>query len=124
MMVPAWRLGVGRPTVAPVHRVVRVALTPLRCQGSLDSVVRTYRYSDIGEYIQFMRRIIRAAGQRVSEADPEQLRDLVGIRQDLDEAIACAVEGLRESGATWEDIGRITGTSRQAAHEKWSKRIA
>jgi hypothetical protein len=87
-------------------------------------VVRTYRYSDIGEYIHFMRRIIRAAGQRVRDADPEQLHDLIEIRRDLDEAIGNAVAGLREAGATWDDIGAATGTSRQAAWEKWSPKGA
>jgi hypothetical protein len=84
-------------------------------------MVRTYRYSDIGEYIHFMRRIVRAAGQRVSDADPEQLADLIALRGDLDDAIQSAVDGLRSGGATWADIATATGTSRQAAWEKWGK---
>jgi hypothetical protein len=84
-------------------------------------MVRTYRYSEISEYIHFMRRIIRAAGQRIADADPQQLRDLIDLRSDLDEAIGAAVVGLKESGATWADIGAATGTSRQAAFEKWGK---
>ncbi len=31
--------------------------------------------------------------------------------------------GLRRWGATWELIARAGGTSRQAAYERWGKRV-
>jgi hypothetical protein len=33
------------------------------------------------------------------------------------------VIGLRRWGATWELIARAAGTSRQAAHERWGRRV-
>jgi hypothetical protein len=66
-----------------------------------------------------IRRMVAAAGKRVSEADAEDLAELIGIRDDLDAAIQRAVDGLREDGYTWESIGAATGTSRQAALMKW-----
>lgn len=32
-----------------------------------------------------------------------------------------AVQVAREQGASWEDIGKVLGTSRQAAHERFTK---
>lgn len=72
------------------------------------------------EYLRFTRRVVRAAGQRASLADPEQLAELVAISKEIDEAMTKAVRGLRTSGATWQEIGEATGTSRQAAHQKWA----
>jgi hypothetical protein len=66
--------------------------------------------------------MIRAAGKRVSHADLEDLTELIGIRADLDEAIQAAVDGLREDGFTWKDIGAATGTTGQAATMKWGRR--
>jgi hypothetical protein len=81
---------------------------------------RSLREVEVSEYIRFMRRITRAAGARVAAADPDDLLELIALRDDLDVAIAAAVAGLREAGATWDDIGRATGTSRQAAFKKWA----
>lgn len=80
------------------------------------------RGGDTTAYLKYLRRIVRAAGRRVSEADPEDLRALIEIRHDLDEAIQLAVDGLRESGITWQSIGEATGTTRQAALMKWGRR--
>jgi hypothetical protein len=66
-----------------------------------------------------VRRMIRAAGTRVSHADPDQLAELVALHHDLDAAILVAVKGQRDSGITWQSIGDATGTTRQAALMKW-----
>jgi len=34
-----------------------------------------------------------------------------------------AVRAAREAGASWTDIGRATGMSRQSAHERWAKSL-
>jgi hypothetical protein len=65
--------------------------------------------------------MVAAAGRRVSEADAEDLAELISIRNDLDRAIQAAVDGLREDGYTWESIGQATGTTRQAALMKWAR---
>ncbi len=32
--------------------------------------------------------------------------------------------GLRNHGATWEEIARAAGVTRQSAHERWASRVA
>jgi hypothetical protein len=32
--------------------------------------------------------------------------------------------GLRRAGATWEQIGRAAGITRQSAHERWATQVA
>lgn len=81
--------------------------------------MKTTRYTETHDYLTMVRRMIRAAGRRVSHADPEDLAELVALKDDLDAAIITAVAGLRADGITWESIGRATGTSRQAAIMKW-----
>jgi hypothetical protein len=84
---------------------------------------RRRRTIDTNEFLAMAARIVTAAGERVAEADAEDLRSLIALREVLDEAIVAAVAGLRDSGTTWEDIGAATGTTRQAAIMKWAKRV-
>lgn len=78
--------------------------------------------ADTPAYFRMLRRMVKAAGKRVSHADAEDLAELVGIRAELDEAIQIAVDGLRADGYTWRDIGEATGTTGQAATMKWGRR--
>ena len=74
-------------------------------------------------FLDFARRIVRRAGQRVSGEDVEELVALMAIRKDLDDAIVVAVRGLRRSGSTWADIGAIQGISKQAAEQWYARRV-
>lgn len=69
-----------------------------------------------------IRRMLRAMARRAAMADPEDLAMLLELRGELDEAIADAVAGLRASGFTWESISEATGTTRQAACQRWGSR--
>lgn len=71
------------------------------------------------DYAGMMRRLIRAHGRRVAEADPEDLRDMLALRGELDSAIAEAVAGQRANGHSWTHIADAAGTSRQAAQQRW-----
>lgn len=52
-------------------------------------------------------------------ADPEAgLAAITRLRHIIDEAEAVQVERARGQGWSWEDIGRVLGVSRQAAHHK------
>jgi len=114
------RRAVARPAPPPWRTfAVNLALTATRCQGYLDTMKTRRAERGADEYIAFLRRIVRSTGKRVSAADVEQLQELIEVRRQLDSAIAVAVEGLRASGFTWDEIGNATGTSRQAAHQKW-----
>lgn len=69
-------------------------------------------------------RILRAAGRRAAEGDPaEHLHALVQLRDQVDAATVQAIRGMRRSGATWESIGAVTGTTRQAALMRWRLKI-
>ena len=103
-------------------------LTPSNHNGSSVNPVltriprkRPAPYRETIDFLAMVRRIVRAAGHRVSDGDADELRALVAIRQDLDTAIAEAVKGLREGGATWTEIGAIQNVSKQAA-EQWYSR--
>ena len=74
------------------------------------------------DYLAMMRRMIRAAGRRVAQADPEDLATLVELREALDLAVADAVAGQRAGGASWADVARGLGCTRQSAHERYGVR--
>jgi hypothetical protein len=79
---------------------------------------------ETGEYLAMLRRMLRAAGRRVADADEIELAELIGLENELHEAIARAVDGQRAIGRSWADIARATGTTKQAAHARWSRRSA
>ncbi len=74
------------------------------------------------EYAGMLRRMIRAYGRRVADADPEDLADLVALRAELDAAIAAAVTGQREQhGRSWSEVARGLGMTKQSAHERYGQ---
>lgn len=72
------------------------------------------------EYAAMVRRIVRAYGRRVADADPEDLAELIALHAVVDQAIHQAVHGQRERGASWGAIALGLGTSRQAAWDRFS----
>ena len=73
------------------------------------------------DYLQAAKRFIRAAGRRVAEADEVELAELLKLQATLDEAVQTAVDGIRERGMSWQYIATATGTSRQAAYQRWGR---
>jgi 1,6-anhydro-N-acetylmuramate kinase len=74
------------------------------------------------EYAAMMRRMLRAWGERVADADPEDLAELIAFREQLDSVTGTAIARMRaERGASWADIARAGGITRQAAHERWAR---
>lgn len=71
------------------------------------------------EYLAMLRRMLGAAGRRVAEADELELRDLIALREHLEQAIQTAVDGQRGMGRPWSYIATATGTTRQAAQQRW-----
>jgi hypothetical protein len=67
------------------------------------------------DYVEFARRIIKAAGARVGEGDEFELAELVSLRDDLEGVIAAAVKGQRSYGRSWAYIGRAIGIKCQSA---------
>lgn len=67
-----------------------------------------------------LRRMLRAYARRVADADDVDLAEMVDLRDELEAAIASAVWGQRRNhGASWADIGRGLGTTRQAAQMRY-----
>lgn len=75
------------------------------------------------EYLGMLRRMIRAAGRRVADADEIELRDLLALQDELDGAILTAIRGMRARGQSWAYIAQATGTTRQAAQMRWGRLI-
>lgn len=82
------------------------------------------RERETPEYAGMVRRIIRAHGRRVGDADPEDLAELVAMAETLKEAIAAAVAGQRAAGFSWAAIGRGLGVTRQAAQMHYGIRTS
>lgn len=95
---------------------VKSALTPRRRSK------RPRRDVETLDYLGAARRFIRAAGRRVGECDEHELAALLDLQHDLDAAIQAAVDGQRAHHKSWAMIARGTGTSREAAYQRWGRR--
>jgi len=88
---------------------VNTSLTPVTPRKPVDN----------REFAAFARRIVRAYARRVASGDLGALTDLVALAAIVNDATGQAVEGLRELGYSWADIGRSLGMSKQAAQQRW-----
>jgi len=96
------------------HPNVKQRLTPNR---------RT-RVVENDEFGSFFLRILRAFRKRVAHGDIEALTALWQVRAELDREIHAAVTGLVAEGWSYAEIGKRTGMTRQAAHQRWGKPAA
>lgn len=65
------------------------------------------------------------AGTAADTSDPKAgLRAIVTLRSLADKLELEQVEAALNSGMTWKDIADALGISRQAAHKKFSRKIA
>ncbi|MDN4598835.1 hypothetical protein [Leifsonia virtsii] len=76
------------------------------------------------DYVEFARRIIRAAGERVADGDEFELAELASLRDDLEAAITKAVKGQRSIGRSWAYIGGALGIKRQSAQERYAEKAS
>lgn len=83
---------------------------------------RTPNERSTEEFLGAVRRMLRAAAVRAGDGDEPELAALIAIKNDLDMAIAVAVEAQRARGRSWTQIAWVTGTTRQAAQMRWGKR--
>lgn len=75
--------------------------------------------SDTTSYLAFARRIHRALAARVAAADPEDLSELVALREDVDDTIRTAVTGIVAGGRSWAEVATALGVTKQAAWERY-----
>lgn len=71
------------------------------------------------EFGKAVKRMLRAYGRRVADADDVDLAELAAMRDVVDQVIGHAVAGQRARGASWSEIGRALGVSKQTAHERY-----
>jgi hypothetical protein len=91
-----------------------------RCQRRL-TPKRPRPVTENSEYAAFARRILRAYGRRVAAGDFDSLAHMIALADDIDDAIALAVSGLRGAGYSWAEIGSRLVITRQAAQQRWSR---
>jgi hypothetical protein len=80
---------------------------------------RRRRLVENDEYAAFLRRALRAYARRVASGDVEALTLMTDLADEIDTAIAQAVQGLRGFGYSWAEIGTRLGVTRQAAQQRW-----
>jgi hypothetical protein len=94
-------------------------------QADLDApvAVRRVRRGDASDYLGFLHRVLRAYRGRVLEGDVDDLTQLITLRSEVDRLIADTVATLRRQpyGLTWTQIGAATGTTRQAAQQRYGR---
>lgn len=77
---------------------------------------------EVPDTAQAARRFIRALGRKVGNADPEDLIYLTNLRDELEAAIATAVDGLRTNSTRSDmEIARALGVSRQAVGQRYPR---
>jgi hypothetical protein len=94
-------------------------------QCGLDAPVaaRRMRRGDARDYLGFLQRVLRAYSGRVLEGDVDDLTQLITLRSEVDRLIAGTVTTLRRQpyGLTWTQIAAATGTTRQAAQQRYGR---
>lgn len=77
------------------------------------------------EFLAFSRRILKALGKRVGDGDPVDLAQLVALREEFERVEVEAVSRMRDQhGFSWAEIGRDLGITRQAAQQRYGRRLA
>lgn len=85
-----------------------------------DSTGESFRADDV-EYIQMVTRMIRAAGKRGANADAYMLKLIREMHEAVDQAELIAVDGLREQGFSWDELGADQGINRQATLRRYNR---
>lgn len=76
------------------------------------------------EFFGFAKRILKASGARVAEGDTVDLAGLVKLREEFERIEVEAVAAMRERhGYSWAEIGRDLGITRQAAQQRYARRL-
>lgn len=83
-------------------------------------MARQRRERETTDYIDMLRRMIAAGGRRVADADEFELAEFLALREVLDSAFGVAIAGQLQR-KSWADIATATGTTRQTAHQRYSK---
>ena len=83
---------------------------------------RPKTYTDTADYFHMLRRMLKAAGERLAYADPVDLRELAALEDAVHEMVCRGVAGMRSCGFSWREIGEGLGTTGQGASKRWGRR--
>jgi hypothetical protein len=83
---------------------------------------RPKRQIETDEYATSVERQILRWADRIATGEIDELGRLVDLDHLVEEARQRAVDGLREFGYSWAEIGRRAGMTKQSAHERWGKK--
>lgn len=72
------------------------------------------------EYAAFCRRVIRAYGRRIEDADEVDLAEMIRVRDEMDAVIGKAVRA-QQARHSWAYVARGLGVSRQAAQMRYGR---
>lgn len=75
-------------------------------------------------YSAFCVRILRKLAWRVGEGNPEDLEIFRVLREELDLAEGEAIARLGGNGHSYTEMGRALRQSKQAVHQKHTRRLA
>lgn len=92
-------------------------LTPTLCPAILDTMSETFN----PEAMWGARR--RSARPDDPNRALRNLSDALSSRLSAEDTELACIRAARRCGATWADIGEVYGVSRQAAHERWAKKV-
>lgn len=84
---------------------------------------RPKRVRETDEYLRDLTRMVKRAGVRTADADGPELVQLLELITVVEEAAVVAVKGQRDRGS-WQFIADGLGVSRQAAQQRFGKRVA
>ena len=89
----------------------------------LDRAASRKRVYETPEFAAMLRRMVRAYGRRVADADEVDLGEMRALRDELDAAIGVAARAQAERNS-WAYVGLGLGMSRQAAWQAYGRRAA
>jgi hypothetical protein len=78
-------------------------------------------YRETPDVASALIRLIRSTGKRIATEDPESLVFLHEMEEELRNAWAVAIAGIRSTGATDRDIGLALGVTKQAVAQRWPR---
>jgi hypothetical protein len=106
---------------AEVHEVLRALADPDAVPGQLPLIPDT---ADLHEELARLDAEARRLRELRAEHTYRALDRIVAAAKaqtDAGAELDAAVADARAAGATWEQIGKALGMSRQSAHERWAR---
>lgn len=67
------------------------------------------------------RRWLRTLQREVARDDPEALRQMIQLRDELSAMIPAAAREIHQQGYSWTDIGTALGCSRVSAFQRFAE---